>query len=82
MIKLKNEINKSATMRELRKEAEKMYEHSFMCDERIDDFMHGAETLFNLLRLPRVINLACKNEQHCSMNCPKKLDNCYEFEPV
>jgi hypothetical protein len=55
MIKLKNEINKSATMRELRKEAEKMYEHSFMCDERIEDFMFGAETLFNLLRLPRAI---------------------------
>lgn len=55
MIKLKNEINKSATMRELRKEAEKGYEHSWQPELRVEAFMKGAEALLNLLHLPRVV---------------------------
>jgi hypothetical protein len=82
MIKLKNEINKSAMLRELRKEAEQRYKDSWQPELQVEAFMKGAETLFNLLRLPRVIHLACAREQHCSMNCPKKLDDCYEFEPL
>lgn len=54
MIKLKNEINKSATMRELRKEAEKGYEHSWQPELQVEAFMKGAEALLNLLHLPRV----------------------------
>ena len=56
MIKLKNEINKSATMRELRKEAEKGYEHSWQPELQVEAFMKGAEALLNLLHLPRVSN--------------------------
>ena len=55
MIKLKNEINKSATMRELRKEAEKGYEHSWQPELQVEAFMKGAEALLNLLHLPRVM---------------------------
>lgn len=56
MIKLKKEINKSAVMRELRKEADKMYENSWEREYAIEKFMEGAESLFNLLRLPVVSN--------------------------
>jgi len=56
MIKLKNEINKSATMSELRKEAEKGYEHSWQPELQVEAFMKGAKALLNLLHLPRVSN--------------------------
>jgi hypothetical protein len=55
MIKLKKEVNKSAIMRELRKEADKMYENSWEREYAIEKFMEGAESLFNLLRLPVVV---------------------------
>lgn len=54
MIKLKNKINKSATLRELRKEAEKGYKHSWQPELQVEAFMKGAEALLNLLHLPRV----------------------------
>ena len=60
MIKLKNEINKSATMRELRKEAKKGYEHSWQPELQVEAFMKGAEALLNLLHLPRVSNSVCE----------------------
>lgn len=56
MIKLKSEINKTAVMRDLRKKAENMYEHTYEGELRIEDFMSGVNTLFNLLRLPLVTN--------------------------
>ena len=56
MIKLRKEVNKSAIMRELRKEADKMYENSWEREYEIEKFMEGAESLFNLLRLPVVSN--------------------------
>jgi hypothetical protein len=56
MIKLKKEVNKSAIMRELRKKAVKMYENSSEREYAIEKFMEGAESLFNLLRLPVVSN--------------------------
>jgi len=59
MIKLKNEINKSATLRELRKEAEKGYEHSWQPELQVEAFMKGAEALLNLLHLPRVSVTVC-----------------------
>lgn len=54
MIKLKNEINKSATMSELRKEAEKGYEHSWQPELQVEAFMKGAKALLNLLCLPYI----------------------------
>lgn len=59
MIKLKSEINKTAVMRDLRKKAENMYEHTYEGELRIEDFMSGANTLFNLLRLPPVMKSVC-----------------------
>jgi len=56
MIKLKNEINKSATMSELRKEAEKGYEHSWQPELQVEAFMKEAKALLNLLHLPCVSN--------------------------
>ncbi len=63
MIKLKNEINKSATMRELRKEAKKRYEHSWQQELQVEAFMEGAEYLLNLLHLPRVRKRFSSTEQ-------------------
>jgi len=54
MIKLKSKVNKSQIMRELRKEADKIYENSWEREYAIEKFMEGAESLFNLLRLPVV----------------------------
>ena len=62
MIKLKSKINKSATMRELRKEAEKGYKHSWQPEIQVEAFMKGAEALLNLLHLPRVV---LQSEQLC-----------------
>ena len=56
MIKLKNEINKSATMRELRKEAEKGYKNSWQSELQVEAFMKGAEAFLKLLRLQSVSN--------------------------
>ena len=42
-------VNPIAVMRELRKEADKMYENSWEREYAIEKFMEGAESLFNLL---------------------------------
>ena len=54
MIKLKTEVNKSAIMKQLRKEATEMYNAAYEGEYAIEQFLYGAERLFNLLRLPRV----------------------------
>jgi hypothetical protein len=54
MIKLKTEVNKSAIMKQLRKEATEMYDAAYEGEYAIEQFLYGAERLFNLLRLPRV----------------------------
>ena len=59
MIKLKKEVNKSAIMRELRKEADKMYANSWESEYAKEKFMEGAERLFNLLCLPVFIKSVC-----------------------
>jgi hypothetical protein len=51
MIKLKSEVNKSTVMREIRKEAEKMYDGCYEKELRIEAYIRGAEMLFDLLRL-------------------------------
>ena len=58
MIKLKAEVNKSATMRDLRKYAEQGYKDSWQPELQVEAFMKGAEALLNLLHLPRVTNCA------------------------
>ena len=67
MIKLKNEINKSATMRELRKEAEERYEHSWQPELQVEAFMKGAKALLNLLHLPRVSKCDCSPSVACEI---------------
>ena len=52
MINLKNRINKSDTMRKLRKEAEKEYESCWQPKLQIEAFLKGAESLLKLLHLP------------------------------
>lgn len=59
MIKLKNEINKSATMRELRKVTEKGYEHSWQPELQVEAFVKGAEAVLNLLHFPGVNYCNC-----------------------
>lgn len=73
MIKLKNEINKSATMRELRKEAEKGYENSWQPELQVEAFMKGAEALLNLLHLPHV-----SNSVYCNCDNPTKYTDANE----
>jgi len=63
MIKIKEKVNKSAAMRELRKYADKTYKNSWESEYAIEKFMEGAEHLFKLLRIGVVINCPnCKSK--------------------
>ena len=62
MVMLKNKVNKTAVMKYLRKEAEKMYEDAYEGELRIKDFMSGADMLFDLLRLSDAKQKVCP---HC-----------------
>mgnify|MGYP000875312265 CR=1 FL=1 len=54
MIKLKSKVNKSAIMRELRKELERRYtSNCWEYELQIKAHMEGAEILFDMLRLPK-----------------------------
>lgn len=55
MIKLKTEVNKSALMREIKAQAIDIYENSSESYEKTQAFIAGAESFFDLLRLPVVI---------------------------
>ena len=83
MIKLKEKINKTATMQELRKKAEIMYKHTYEGELRIDDFMSGANTLFNLLRLPHVSKseaaFYCQSHIEGQTICSEQCDHCKEY---
>jgi hypothetical protein len=60
MIKLKTEVNKSALMRELKQQAVDIYENSSDPYDKVQAFMAGAESFFDLLRLPVVMQqLSC-----------------------
>ena len=50
MIKLKNKVNKSAIMRELHNEAVEMYKNAYEGEYAIEQFLYGAEKLFEKLR--------------------------------
>jgi hypothetical protein len=54
MIKLKTEVNKSQIMRELRAEAEDMYDAAYEGEYAIEQFLLGAESLFKKLRIVHV----------------------------
>lgn len=47
MIQLKEKVNKSATIRELRKYANKTYENSWESEYAIEKFMEGLNTFLN-----------------------------------
>ena len=83
MIKLKQEVNKTAVMQDLRKKAEKAYEHTYEGKLRIEDFMSGANTLFNLLRLPRVskneVSFYCQRHIEGNSICDEQCDHCKEY---
>jgi hypothetical protein len=60
MIKIKTEVNKSALMRELKQQAVDIYENSSEPYEKVQAFIAGAESFFDLLRLPVVMQqLSC-----------------------
>lgn len=50
MIKLKEKINKSQIMRELYNEAVEIYKNSYESEYCIEQFLYGAEKLFEKLR--------------------------------
>ena len=52
MIQLKNKVNKSALLRELKAEANEIYKESWQPEYTIKVFMYGVEALFKLLQLP------------------------------
>jgi hypothetical protein len=51
MIKLKQEVNKSEIMRELKKEVEIAFEHTWQKEMKIMAYLNGAYDLFKKLRL-------------------------------
>ena len=60
MILLKNKVNKSATMRDVRTYAEKTYVDSWESEYAIEKFIEGAEYLFKLLRIDILAYMVCK----------------------
>lgn len=51
MIKLKSEVNKSEITRQLKAEAEKMYEESWQKEIKIQAYLNGVHDLFKKLRI-------------------------------
>ena len=66
MIKLRQEVNKSELLRELRKEAEEMYRPCWQPKLQVSAFMSGVESLFKLLRLPKG---SCESERFICPDC-------------
>mgnify|MGYP001095771892 CR=1 FL=1 len=60
MIKLKNKVNKSAIMRELHNEAVEIYKNAYEGEYAIEQFLYGAEKLFEKLRQ---CNVSGRSEQ-------------------
>ena len=53
MIKLKDKINKSAALRTIRRDAEKMYKESWQPELQIEAYAEGAEAILNYLHIPQ-----------------------------
>ena len=66
MIKLKDKINKSAALRTIRKNAEKIYKESWGPEIQIEAYVKGAEAILNYLRIPVIVN--CTTCQFSSFN--------------
>lgn len=54
MITIKNKVNKAQLFKELAEVGKKRFEFTCEPDEDLKVFLDGAESLFNLLRLPVV----------------------------
>ena len=50
MIHLKDKVNKTATLKQLREEAENRYKESWQPELQVKAFMEGAEALFYKIR--------------------------------
>lgn len=62
MIKLKNKVNKSAIMRELHNKAVEIYKDAYEGEYAIEQFLYGAEKLFEKLRQ---CDVSGRSEQLC-----------------
>ena len=62
MIKLKDKVNKTQIMNDLRNEITEQLKDSFEPELMINVYMIGAEMLFKKLRLPQVSNWAKKHD--------------------
>jgi len=66
MIKLKEKVNKSQIMRDLHNEAVEIYKNSYEAEYCIEQFLYGAEKLFEKLRQSNVVRqseqLKCDHE--------------------
>ena len=80
MIKLKTEVNKSALMREIKQQALDIYENSSESYEKSQAFIAGAESFFDLLRLPVVIVPFYCNNDNESVRCKEQCLGCDGFE--
>ena len=61
MIKLREKVNKTQVMNELRQELTKQLEGTYEAEYTTTVCMIGAEKLFEKLRLPHVIKAVCPN---------------------
>ena len=80
MIQLRSEVNKSEIMREVKKQAVKIYENSYQPDLQALAFIQGAEMIFDLLRLPDVVvpkGTLCKFKDCSEPTGEKDFDNNY-----
>jgi len=59
MIKLKQEVNKSEIMRELKAEAKIAFENTWQKEMQIRAYLNGAHDLFKRLRIAHVIKSVC-----------------------
>lgn len=73
MIYLKDNLNKTATFKQLREEAEKSYKNSWQPELQVEAFMKGAEALLSLLHLPRV-----DGNNYCKQ-CGKEINKHFRF---
>lgn len=65
MIKLKQEVNKSEIMRELKAEAEIAFENTWQKELQIRAYLNGAHDLFKKLRIAHVSGELAVDECKC-----------------
>ena len=97
MIKLKQEVNKSEIMRELKAEAEIAFENTWQKDIQIRAYMNGAHDLLKKLRISNVIPSVSTEEKNrimadfdedkyignlCRQKCGIIYESDYDGEPL